>query len=288
MKNDKEKNIHYFPGHMKKAQNEIVNYVKLVDLIVEAVDSRAPYSTRNPFLAGIIGNKKHLLLLTKSDYSDKEVTKRWTAYYDKQGIPTISGNLKKDRIVDRLSKAAEPLFKEKREKEAKLGMKRQPLRLMVIGVPNVGKSTFINSLKGKGRAKVANKAGLTRSEQWIRVSEDFLLLDTPGILPMNYGDEGTNVTLALLGTMKEDILPTATLAERLYEYLQAHYPACLKKRFEIDDVSSLPLEEAMLSIAKRRGLLINGEPSLDKACYLFVKEFKDGLLGEYSLEEPDA
>ncbi len=284
----KQQAIHYFPGHMKKALKDIQPYVKLVDLVVEVVDSRAPVSSRNPFLKEIIGNKTHILLLSKNDFSDPANTKAWVDSFAKEGLTAFSGNLKKDRILETLSKVSEPLFVEKRAKEKKIGMKKQPLRVMIIGVPNVGKSTFINSLKGKGRAKVQNKAGLTRSEQWISVNSDFTLLDTPGVLPMNYADREKAIILALLGTMREEVLPQEELASYLIDYLKPHYPNALKERFDIEDISILEDHEILLAIAKRRGLLEGGEPSLNKASYLLLKEFKDGVLGRYSLEFPDA
>lgn len=284
----KEQNIHYFPGHMRKALKDVANYVKLVDLVIEIVDSRAPKSSRNPYLKEIIGNKTHLLFLSKEDYSDPKLTQEWLSYFSNQGLPCLAGNLKKGGIMDKIRTASIPLFAAKREKEARLGMKKQPLRLMVIGVPNVGKSTFINSLKGKGKAKVANKAGFTRSEQWIKVNDDFILLDTPGILPMNYLDKEQAIKLAMLGTMREDVLPQVELAEHFYDYLQIEYPASLALRFEINDISNLPYHEALLKIATKRGLLENGSPSIEKAAYLLVKEFKDGILGRFSLEKVDA
>lgn len=287
MKNDKEKNIHYFPGHMKKAQKEIAEYVKLVDLICEIADARAPASTQNPFLASIVNGKKRMILLSKADYADEKTTSSWVEEFKKKGIPSVSLDLTKDKVIEKIRKTSEPLFKQKREKEARLGMKPQPIRIMVIGVPNVGKSTFINSFRGKAKAKVANKAGYTRSEQWIKVNDDFLLLDTPGILPMNYGDEGTNVKLALLGCMKEEILPQMELAEYLFNFLHNYYPKSLNL-FDIEDTGAVDFHECLEKIAKRRGLLVNGQPSFEKASYLLIKEFKEGRLGKISLESPNA
>ena len=284
----KEKNIHYFPGHMRKALREIAPFVKLVDLVVEVVDARAPYASRNPYLKELIGNKTHMLLLSKDDFSDPETTKLWIEAAKAEGIVAFAGNLKKDRIVARLKETSAPLFAAKREKEARLGMKKQPIRVMVIGVPNVGKSTFINSLRGKAKAKVQNKAGLTRSEQWINVSEDFMLLDTPGVLPMNYEDRQTAINLALLGTMKEEVLPHEELAEIFLDKIKDKYPFCLKERFDIEDIRTVSDREVLVAIAKRRGILKNGEPDTFRAAYLLLKEFKDGLLGRVSLETPNA
>ena len=287
-KANRAKAVHYFPGHMKKAMREMEPYVKLVDLIIEIVDARAPKSTRNPWINELIKGKKHLIVLSKSDLSDETITKEWVKSFEKEGIACFNADLKKEKIINKLNQVSKEIFKAKREKEEKLGMKKQPVRLMVVGVPNVGKSTFINSLKGKARAKVANKAGLTRSEQWLKVSDDFILLDTPGILPMNYEDHEVAIKLALLGTMREDILPYEELAESLFNNIRIRYKGNLKDRFAIEDLSSISFLACMDSIAQKRGLLENGRLSQERSCYLFLKEFKDGLLGKMSLESVDA
>ena len=283
----KQQNIHYFPGHMQKALRVIENYVKSVDLIVEIVDARAPLSSRNPLLDDISGSKARLLLLSKTDFADINITEKWLDFFKKIGLPALAGNLKKDRFVSILSAASKPLVAKKREKEKRYGMKPQPIRVMVIGIPNVGKSTLINNVGGRKIAAVGNKAGITRAEQWIKLNEDFVLLDTPGILPMNYPSPEQAIRLALLGSMREDVLPTQELAERLLEHLAAHYPASLQGRFNIPDCSILAPMEALEEIAKRRNLLDGSKPSLEKASYLIIKEFKDGLLGRLSLEEPE-
>jgi len=284
----KQQNIHYFPGHMSKALRDIAPFIKTVDLVVEIVDARAPLSSANPMLRDLIGGKARLILLSKSDFADPAATKKWLSYFNQAGLIAIAGNLKKDRILDVLARASAPLIASKRDKEKKHGIKPQPLRVMVVGVPNVGKSTFINNLGHKNIAIVGNKAGVTRSEQWIKLSDDFVLLDTPGVLPMNYLDGSQAVRLAILGTMKEEVLPTEELSVALLGYLKENYPQALKARFEIDDIAALPTEEILGKIALRRGLFEGSKPSLERAAYLLVKEFKDGLLGPYSLEIPNA
>lgn len=281
-------NVHYFPGHMSKALRTISNYVKSVDLIVEVVDARAPLSSRNPLLNELAGSKSRLLLLSKSDMADQEVTDAWLSYFAKTNIPAIAGNLKKDRFVNILSKASVPLVAAKRAKEKKYGMKPQPIRVMVIGIPNVGKSTLINNIGGRKIANVGNKAGITRAEQWIKLSDDFTVLDTPGILPMNYPDGAQAVRLALLGTMREDVLPTEDLAVALLGYFKENYKDALKVRFDLDDISKANSLELLKIIATKRGLLEGANPSSTKAAYLLIKEFKDGILGRFSLEIPNA
>lgn len=283
-----QQGVHYFPGHMQKALRKLEGYVKVIDLVVEIVDARAPLSSRNPLLDELVGDKARLVLLSKEDRADDRVTKEWLDYFHDHGIAAISGNLTKGKFVSILSAAAAPLMAKKREKEARFGMKKQPIRLMVIGIPNVGKSTLINNLCGKRKVIVGNKAGVTRAEQWIRLNDEFTLLDTPGVLPMNYPDGAMAVRLALLGCMKEEVLPTEDLAYALLGYLKEEYPSALKERFGIEDLSNLESDDIFMSIAKKRLLLEGSDYSLTKACYLLIKEFKDGLLGQYSLERPHA
>ena len=282
----KQQAVHYFPGHMQKALRKVESFISLVDIVIELVDARAPLSSRNPLLTGLNPSKPRLILLSKDDMADGEVTRLWVDYFRQSGIQCVSANLKKGKLLGLLSSSVDKAIYAKREKEKRLGMKRQPAKAMVIGIPNVGKSTLINSLASRKAANVGNKAGITRAEQWIKLSEDFILLDTPGILPMNYPTPEQAVRLALLGSMREDVMPNDELAERLLSFLRDNYPNSLQNRFEIEDISSLPDEEILQSIAKRRGLLENGEPSSAKASYLLLKEFKDGILGRISLERP--
>lgn len=282
----KQQAVHYFPGHMQKALRKVESFISLVDIVIELVDARAPLSSRNPLLTGLNPSKPRLILLSKDDMADGEVTKLWVDYFRQSGIQCVSANLKKGKLLWLLSSSVDKAISAKREKEKRLGMKRQPAKAMVIGIPNVGKSTLINSLASRRAASVGNKAGITRAEQWIKLSEDFILLDTPGILPMNYPTPEQAVRLALLGSMREDVMPNDELSERLLSFLRENYPNSLQNRFEIEDISSLPDEEILQSIAKRRGLLENGAPSSAKATYLLLKEFKDGVLGRISLERP--
>jgi ribosome biogenesis GTPase A len=281
-----EKNVHYFPGHMAKALDNLAPFIKACDIVVEVADARAPLSSRNPVFEKMIGEKPHLLLLSKADWADPKATEGWLSYYQTKGLPAFAGDLKRESLLKRLTLLAEPLVQRKRKKEKKMGMKPQPLRLLIAGIPNVGKSTLINNLAGRSVVKVANRPGVTRAEQWIRLSNDFVLLDTPGILPMNYPDGSQAVRLALLGSIKEEVLPNDDLARALLAYLREAYPLSLQNRYGIASLTGVDVDEVLRIIAEKRGYLLQGGvPSTDKAALSLLKDYQDGLLGRLSLEE---
>ena len=287
--NEQQKGIHYFPGHMKKALISLSRYISTVDLVIEVVDSRAPFSSRNPLLTKEIGSKAHLLFLTKLDRADSSLTAEWISYYEKHGLRAIASNLRKEKALPLIAKESEALLKNKREKERKLGMKEQPIRLLVTGVPNVGKSTLINNLAGKTIAIAGNRPGVTRAEQWIKLSSGFILLDTPGILPMNYGSRDEAVRLALTGSIKEEVLPLDHLAGALLDYVRQYYPQILAIRYDIPSLKTLTNDEVLLQIGKKRGYLLQGAMvDTNKAASLLIKEFRDGELGRVTLEVPSA
>ena len=278
-------NIHYFPGHMAKAFAALAPYLKSADLVVEIADARAPSASRNPMLLSLLGEKPHLLVLSKLDHADPKVTEAWLSYYQSHQTNAIASDLKHEKIICNLLTGASSMIARKREKEQKIGMKPQPLRLLVLGIPNVGKSTFINNLAGRNAAKAANRPGVTRAEQWVKVSQDFVLLDTPGILPMNYPSEEQAILLACLGSIKEEVLPLDALADSLLSLLRSRYPSCLEERYGIADVTSLSDTMIYEKIAKRMGYLsAGGNPDFSKARRGLLKDFQDGLLGRLSLE----
>ena len=277
-------NVHWFPGHMKKALAEIEERIKLVDVVIELFDARAPLSSQNSFLEKALNNKKKLVLLTKSDLADPNETKAWEVKLKEKYDSLLIMNLTENRITDALNKAIFELGKAKREKDISRGMKPQPIKTMIVGIPNVGKSSLINKLAKRKAAGVQNKPGFTRGEQFIKVNQDFILLDTPGILPMNYDDQAKSINLALIGCVKEDILPNHVLVESLLKILKKNYPSSLKERYEVEEITTP--EEVLKQIADRRKLVdSNGQPDLVRAESLLLKEFKDGKLGRITLEK---
>ena len=275
--------IHWFPGHMNKALNEVENKVKFVDVIIELFDARAPLSSINENLEKLTANKKKLIVLTKIDLADPEQNKNWASYLRTKYDAVISLDLKKSNAENILSKAVVELGKEKHAKEIAKGMKPQPIRAMIIGIPNVGKSSLINRLAKRKAAGVQNKPGYTRGEQWISVNKDFLLLDTPGILPMSYENQKKAANLALIGAIREDILPNEVLGEYLLKLLKERYPDSLLNRFDIKEIGDRL--SVLNQIAERRKIVNSvGEKDLLRAESVLLKEFKDGLLGNITLE----
>ena len=275
--------IHWFPGHMNKALNEVENKVKLVDVVIELLDARAPLSSINENLEKLIQNKKKLIVLTKIDLADQEVTKEWINFFKEKYDSVLTLDLKKSGAEAILSKAVINLGKDKWAKEKAKGMKPQPIRAMIVGIPNVGKSSLINRLAKRKAAGVQNKPGFTRGEQWIKVNQDFLLLDTPGILPMNYENQKKAANLALIGSIREDILPNETLGQILLDYFKIRYPSALNARFGIEEIGDRIT--VLNQIAEKRKLVDGvGQNDLLRAEALLLKEFKDGLLGQITLE----
>lgn len=276
--------IHWFPGHMNKALNEVENKVKLVDVVIELLDARAPLSSINENLEKLIQNKKKLIVLTKIDLADQNATKEWVEELKKKYDSILTLDLKNNGAETILSKAVINLGKDKWAKEMAKGMKPQPIRAMIIGIPNVGKSSLINRIAKRKAAGVQNKPGFTRGEQWIKVNKDFLLLDTPGILPMNYENQKKAANLALIGAIREEILPNETLGEILLDYLRNQYPSALSERYAIEAVGDRIT--VLNQIAERRKLVDStGQNDLLRAEALLLKEFKDGLLGKITLEK---
>ena len=276
--------IHWFPGHMNKALNEVETKVKLVDVVIELLDARAPLSSINENLEKLIQNKKKLIVLTKIDLADQDITKEWINFFKQKYDSVLTLDLKKSGAENILSKAVINLGKDKWAKEKAKGMKPQPIRAMIVGIPNVGKSSLINRLAKRKAAGVQNKPGFTRGEQWIKVNQDFLLLDTPGILPMSYENQKKAANLALIGSIREDILPNEVLGETLLNYLRNQYPSALFSRYGIQEIADRITVLNQIS-EKRKVVDGNGQNDLKRSEALLLKEFKDGLLGQITLEK---
>ena len=277
------KQIHWYPGHMKKAQIEVQEKLKLVDVIVELLDARIPVSSRNETLYKITKDKLRVVVLTKTDLADKKETLKWINSFEKQGFSALFADLNKSSDVKNIIKEVEKLGENKNQKYVAKGMKPQPVRAMIIGIPNVGKSTLINKISGRHAASVQNKPGHTKSQQWIKVSNQFELLDTPGILPPSYEDPKEAVNLALVGSISSEILPNDELAKIAFNYIKEYYLDNLKARFEYLDLNK-DVDECFKDIAIKRGYLTKGGQDIEKAYKVFLNEVKNGLLGQITFE----
>ena len=277
------KQIHWYPGHMKKAQIDIQEKVKVVDLVIELLDARIPLSSRNPTLFNLTQNKNRLVVLTKADLADPQVTESWVEYFKNAGFEAIFVDLANEKDVKTIIKTAEKCSENRNQKLIAKGMKPQPIRAMVIGIPNVGKSTLINKIAKRNAASVENKPGHTKAQQWIKVSDKFQLLDTPGILPSNYEDKNAAINLALVGSINEEILPEEELANFALDYLKKYYPDNLKNRFSYLDLGATN-EDIVSLIAKNRGYFVKGGLDISKAQKVFLNELKNGILGKISFE----
>ena len=277
------KQIHWYPGHMKKAQIEVQERLKLVDVIVELLDARIPLSSRNEVLFKITKDKLRLVVLTKKDLADPKETEKWVNSFKNHGFSAVFSDLNNSNDVKNIIKEVEKLGENKNQKYIAKGMKPQPVRAMIIGIPNVGKSTLINKVSGRHAASVQNKPGHTKSQQWIKVSNRFELLDTPGILPPSYDDNNKAINLALVGSISQEILPNDELAKIAFNYIKENYEANLKARFEYLDLSK-DVDECFKEIAIKRGYLSKGGQDIDKAHKVFLNEVKNGLLGQITFE----
>lgn len=281
-----QKGIHWFPGHMKKAMRQIEEKLKLIDVVVEIVDARCPISSKNIYLEQLTQNKERVIVFSKKDLSDIEQIKPFEKYYLEKGYYPLFCDLNNNNDISQIKKAIQ--FKGKRitDKYVRKGMKPQPLRVMIIGIPNVGKSTLINRLSKSSSTSVANTPGHTRSQQWIKVDKTLELLDTPGILPPSYEDKISAIHLALIGAMKIENVPESELSEYLLNVLLSKYKSALINRYDLDENELDNQMDVMKGIAKRRGFLLpQGDYDLNKAELTLLKDFKEGLIVKLVLDE---
>lgn len=278
--------IQWYPGHMTKAKRMMQENIKLIDVIIELVDARIPLSSKNPDIDSISANKSRVILLNKVDLADDFITQNWKNWYEEKGFFVHMVNSKTGYGVKNVTAIVKEACKEKIERDRKRGIKNRPVRAMIVGIPNVGKSTFINSFAGKACAKTGNKPGVTKGKQWIKLSKEVELLDTPGILWPKFEDQKVGINLALIGSINDDILNMDELAIKLISYMKEYYMENLVKRYNISesDDSIKILEE----IAKNRGCITKGnELDYSKTSKLIIEEFKNGQLGKISLEVPN-
>lgn len=278
-------NFQWYPGHMTKAKRQMQEDIKLIDLVIELVDARIPLSSRNPDIDELGKNKYRLILMNKADLADKEQTKKWAEYFKSKGFFVVSLDARTKNSMKSITDIVMEACKEKIERDRKRGIKNRPVRAMVVGIPNVGKSTFINSYAGKACAKTGNKPGVTKGKQWIRLNKNVELLDTPGILWPRFEDQMVGLRLALIGSIKDEILNIDELAMELIKYLIKNYPGIINARYEVDE--SKELTDIIVDIAKNRNCLLKGgEPDYSKAAALVIDDFRSGKMGCITLESP--
>ncbi|MGP4040317.1 ribosome biogenesis GTPase YlqF [Gracilibacillus sp. D59] len=279
--------IQWFPGHMAKAKREVQEKLKLVDFVIELVDARAPHSSQNPLLKQILNQKPKMIVLMKDDLADKASTKAWLSHFSEQGMVAIAVNVNDRKDIQHVIQKAKDMAKEKMERLKKKGVRPRPARAMIIGIPNVGKSTLINRLVHKKIAKTGDKPGVTKSQQWIKVKKDFELLDTPGILWPKFEEQVVGYRLASIGTIKDQLLPIEDVAAFVIQYLQETYPSVLKERYQItEDMEDM--SEIFEHIGKLRGILESGgRVNFEKTADIILQDLRSGRLGSITLEQPE-
>lgn len=282
MKSDKS-SYHWYPGHMTKAVRMMQENIKLIDLIIELVDARIPLSSRNPDIDKLGAGKARIVLLNKSDLADPVYNRQWTEFFQKQGAHVLEINAKNGAGMKAINGLVQEACREKLERDRKRGIVNRPVRAMVVGIPNVGKSTFINSFAGKACTKTGNKPGVTKGKQWIRLNKGLELLDTPGILWPKFEDAKVGMRLAFIGSMNDEVIILEELACDLLKVLKDLYPELVKLRYDIEwcDTPAEMLE----AIARSRGCLTRGESlDLKKASGILMDDFRSGRLGRMTLE----
>lgn len=281
--------IQWFPGHMAKTRRLMKESLRLVDLVVEVLDARIPYASANPELHTIIGDKPRLVLLNKADSACDAVTDRWCAYFQKKGIRAIAADCKNGRGLSQFNAVVNEALRELLERRKKKGMVGASVRLMIVGIPNVGKSSLINRLAGGRRAKVEDRPGVTRGRQWVTLQSGMELLDMPGVLWPKFQDQTVAENLAFTGSVKDDVLDTEELAMRLCEVLYEREPEALCGRYKLDksEIEGSDGYDMLGAIAKKRGMLLpGGNVNRERAAAILLDEFRAGMIGKISLEAP--
>lgn len=282
-----QNNIQWYPGHMTKTRRMIEENLKLIDVVVEILDARIPFSGRNPSFDDILKNKPRLLVLNKADLADKAKTDEWIQWYKNKGLTVIPISCATGAGINKVINSARALIQDKLDREKERGRNRT-LKIMMAGIPNVGKSSLINRLCGKASAKTGDKAGVTRGKQWIRIREGVELFDTPGMLPPKFEDQETAKRLAYTGAIKDEIINTELLAYSLCEYLRDEYPSLLCARYKLDSVDGLKGHEILEKIGKKRGFVISGgEIDMERTASMIIDELRSAKIGNITLETPE-
>ena len=284
---DDKMNIQWYPGHMTKTRRKMEEDLKLVDAVCELIDARIPISSRNPDIDAICGNKPRIIILNRIDLADPEATAAWSDYFRKKGWAVVRTDCKSRKGIDRFQPAVRELLAEKLQRYQERGFVNKPLKLMVVGIPNVGKSTFINQVAGRKGAKAENRPGVTRGKQWVTVDKGLLLLDTPGILWPKFDDEEVGRRLAYTGAVKGDILDMETLACHLMAMLWKRYPDALRQRYKIELPEDAQGYELLTEAGRKRGfLLARGEIDTERMARVLLEEFRSCKIGKFTLEMP--
>lgn len=280
-------NIQWYPGHMTKTRRQIEADLKQVDAVCEIVDARIPMSSRNPDIDAICGSKPRIIILNRMDLADPAATKRWADYFRKKGMAVVSTDCKSRKGIGDFQPAVRSVLQEKLARNAARGMNR-PLRVMIVGIPNVGKSTLINQISGRKGAKAENRPGVTRGKQWVTVDSGLLLLDTPGILWPKFDDPNVGLMLAYTGAVKEAILDIEDLSSRLMALLYKRYPQAVKDRYGIDMPEDTMGYDLLIEAGRKRGyLMARGEINTERMAKVLLDEYRSGKLGRFTLEEPE-
>jgi len=280
-------NIQWYPGHMTKTRRQIEADLKQVDAVCEIVDARIPVSSRNPDIDSICENKPRIIVLNRMDLADQNATKLWMQYFRQKGMAAVATDCKSRKGISDFQPAVRSVLKEKIERDAAKGMNR-PLRVMIVGIPNVGKSTLINQISGRKGAKAENRPGVTRGKQWVTVDSGLLLLDTPGILWPKFDDPEVGMMLAYTGAVKENVIDNEELAYHLMELLWKYYPDTVRQRYKVDMPADTPGYELLEEAGRKRGFLMaRGEINTERMAKVLLDEYRSGKLGHFTLEMPE-
>lgn len=280
-------NIQWYPGHMTKAKRAMKEDIKLIDLVIELVDARMPLGSRNPDIDELAKGKGRMILLNKADLADEKFNDQWTAWFKEQGFYVVQINARTGMGLRQINPLVQEACREKIERDRRRGIKNRPVRAMVVGIPNVGKSTFINSFAGKACTKTGNKPGVTKGNQWIRLNRTLELLDTPGILWPKFEDQQVGINLAFIGSINDEIIDKTELSAELMKFMLIHYRAMLDSRYQLTERQEYDPLQVLEQVARVRACLLKGgELDLKKAANLFLDDFRSGKLGRVTLEFP--